>query len=370
MPGTPPRRLLPVLAAALALGTTARATRRVRPPTPPPTRRPPPATPPRSASPTASASRSPPASTAAATAAPSVALPRSRRPKPAIGCSTSSTATTTSPRPPRRCAPASTRRTSWWWQLAYPDDPAWIDAAIAAHQPLPPWSQGTPKAMTADSLERVYDLTLPAAPAVLAAEAVPAPYKPTEIGGLDAFLQTISATSNPASPPSPPSTRPTRPCSATPSAAWPSCTPCTKPVAFGRFIAASPSIWWGDRAVLKDEPAFEEKVHRGEAAARVLITVGAEEETLKLEPGAFPAEDMARLREMVRRQRMVGEARTWPRGCTGCAGSQGEEPRGCGGVRRHRPRAVAVAGAGAGGEYILGRVRKGCVCRRDGGIER
>ena len=69
------------------------------------------------------------------------------------------------------------------------------------------------------------------------------------------------------------------------------------PTAFQTVIAASPSIWWADKAVLLGEPGFEAAVRAGTAQPRVLITVGAREETLDevaLPPGR-PREEMAAL---------------------------------------------------------------------------
>jgi predicted alpha/beta superfamily hydrolase len=62
------------------------------------------------------------------------------------------------------------------------------------------------------------------------------------------------------------------------------------PVAWRSYIAASPSIWWNERAVLEDEGAFRCTVKNGRAAPRVLITVGAREQTLphRLPPGMTP----------------------------------------------------------------------------------
>jgi len=52
----------------------------------------------------------------------------------------------------------------------------------------------------------------------------------------------------------------------------------TEPTAFRTFIAASPSIWWDDKVVLKGEADFTKKVLVGAVAPRVLITVGGLEQ--------------------------------------------------------------------------------------------
>jgi predicted alpha/beta superfamily hydrolase len=59
------------------------------------------------------------------------------------------------------------------------------------------------------------------------------------------------------------------------------------PEAFRNFVASSPSIWWNDRAILKDEVGFARCVEAGDAAPRVLITIGATEQDgmTELPPG-------------------------------------------------------------------------------------
>jgi len=80
------------------------------------------------------------------------------------------------------------------------------------------------------------------------------------------------------------------------------------PNAFRTFIAASPSIWWNDRAVLAGEAAFSAAVRVGSASPRVLITMGGDED---VEP-ALPPElnvDSSAVVRAVARHRMVGNAR-------------------------------------------------------------
>lgn len=60
------------------------------------------------------------------------------------------------------------------------------------------------------------------------------------------------------------------------------------PEAYRTFVAGSPSIWWADKAVLKDETAFAAKVRAG-AAPRVLITSDGweqDERGFDMPPGA------------------------------------------------------------------------------------
>lgn len=50
---------------------------------------------------------------------------------------------------------------------------------------------------------------------------------------------------------------------------------------FQHFVAIAPSIWWNDREVLAHEPAFVERVRRGEVRARALVSVGGLESTVR-----------------------------------------------------------------------------------------
>jgi predicted alpha/beta superfamily hydrolase len=80
-----------------------------------------------------------------------------------------------------------------------------------------------------------------------------------------------------------------------------------RPSAFSVFVASSPSIWWHDRSLLAGEAAFSRRIEAGEAAPRVLITIGGEEQTLPrtLPPGFTEAEAL----ELVTSARMVDNAR-------------------------------------------------------------
>jgi predicted alpha/beta superfamily hydrolase len=50
---------------------------------------------------------------------------------------------------------------------------------------------------------------------------------------------------------------------------------------FQHFVAIAPSIWWNDCEVLAHEPAFVERVRRGEVRARALVSVGGLESTVR-----------------------------------------------------------------------------------------
>ncbi len=60
---------------------------------------------------------------------------------------------------------------------------------------------------------------------------------------------------------------------------------------FSTYIAASPSIWQGDRAVLADEAAFSEKVRSGALKLRLLITSASGEEYTGPDPALRAAEE-------------------------------------------------------------------------------
>lgn len=62
------------------------------------------------------------------------------------------------------------------------------------------------------------------------------------------------------------------------------------PESFRTFVAASPSIWWNDAAVLADEPALAAKIVAGKASPRVLITVGGLEQPASPGGGAARSE--------------------------------------------------------------------------------
>lgn len=78
------------------------------------------------------------------------------------------------------------------------------------------------------------------------------------------------------------------------------------PTAFKNFVAASPSIWWNDRAVLAGEAAFARRVEAGEIAPRVLITIGEfEQDPPKVPPPGMTMEAVA---DLVEYARMVDNA--------------------------------------------------------------
>ena len=71
----------------------------------------------------------------------------------------------------------------------------------------------------------------------------------------------------------------------------------TAPDTFSRYLLASPSIWWDDKAIL----SFEERyaADHGDLAARVFASVGADEE----QPGFYPMIQNLRILERALRGR-------------------------------------------------------------------
>jgi ferri-bacillibactin esterase len=80
------------------------------------------------------------------------------------------------------------------------------------------------------------------------------------------------------------------------------------PETFAAYAALSPSIWWNDKVVLRDIPAFEQKIAQQRLAPRIYIGVGGLEQTLPTGaiPQPFTRESMAR---ELRHARMVDNAR-------------------------------------------------------------
>jgi predicted alpha/beta superfamily hydrolase len=194
--------------------------------------------------------------------------------------------------------------------VGYPRDPAWVEGVLKRHQPLPPAAAEEPPFWTAVGIEREYDLTPPADAATLAqSQLAGMKMAPEDFGGVDGFLKTIEVDVKPRV------------------AALVHVNPndqtifghslgglavvealFTEPGAFHTFVAASPSIWWADRSVLKKEGAFAAMIAAGAAAPRIIVTVGALEQT---PPKVIPPEYAAHAEELkarLARARMVGNA--------------------------------------------------------------
>jgi uncharacterized protein len=80
-----------------------------------------------------------------------------------------------------------------------------------------------------------------------------------------------------------------------------------RPDAFQTYIAASPSIWWKDRAILAREEAFRARAGERAVNARLLITVGEFEQSLSPEEAVLRGAEQ-RSSELLKR-RMVDNAR-------------------------------------------------------------
>lgn len=192
--------------------------------------------------------------------------------------------------------------------ISYPNDAAFIDGVLTPRQPLSPLSQMMPPYDAAVGMERQYDLALPATEAQLAAQSIPGLPTPkvNEVGGLDDFLKTIETEVKPRVAALAPIDRDNQVLFghslgglAVVRALF------TEPNAFRTFVAASPSIWWADKAVLAGERAFAAQVGSGAAHPRVLITVGADESKVPKLPPEIPA---AAIEKLVGKARMVGNA--------------------------------------------------------------
>lgn len=214
--------------------------------------------------------------------------------------------------------------------VGYPQDPAWAAEALGRRAPLSGPLAAIPPMGAATILERMYDLTLPASDAFMATQSVPGFLTPTtaDVGGLDDFLETLEREVKPR-------VAQLAPIDAGNQALFGHSLGglavvhalFTRPTAYRTFIAASPSIWWSDRAVLSGEAAFAQAVAAGEAAPRILLTVGGDEEIPpRLPPGAEAMQ--ARFAEMTARARMTGNAAdltTRLQGLTGAAGYRVED---------------------------------------------
>lgn len=195
--------------------------------------------------------------------------------------------------------------------VGYPDDDAYAESVLERRRPLPVWLRDQPASLAAAGLERIYDLSLPASDEVLAGDFL-AEHVPTsrDVGGLDDFLETIETEVKPrvaAMTPIESSNQAIFGHSLGGLAVMRALF--IAPNAYRTFIAASPSIWWNDKAVLAGEAGFAEAVRTAKAAPRVLVTMGSEEETPDPKVAARLKVDFAHYTALVRKQRMVGNAR-------------------------------------------------------------
>lgn len=79
----------------------------------------------------------------------------------------------------------------------------------------------------------------------------------------------------------------------------------TRPAAFSTYVAASPSLWWADGAILKEEAAFAS--HPPATRRRLLLTVGAYEQDVH--PALRSAPEGDAIARRLAERRMVDGAR-------------------------------------------------------------
>ncbi len=80
------------------------------------------------------------------------------------------------------------------------------------------------------------------------------------------------------------------------------------PESFNNYVASSPSIWWDNKSVLKDESGFLAKAQSAKHPIRVLICVGAKEQDpySQAPPGNMP---LSEVNKKIAEARMVDNAR-------------------------------------------------------------
>ena len=81
----------------------------------------------------------------------------------------------------------------------------------------------------------------------------------------------------------------------------------TRPTAFTTYLASSPSLWWNEFAVLRNQSGFRERLAGHEADVSVLLTVASTEQDppTRMPPGV----DLSAAQERVRQARMIDAAR-------------------------------------------------------------
>ena len=193
--------------------------------------------------------------------------------------------------------------------IGYPHDPVWTAAVLAKHRPLPAIFATVPPFDAALELERMYDMSLPLNETQLkdiAARGVP--LKATDVGGMDDFLKIIETEVKPRVYALALVDRGNQVLFghslgglAVLKALF------SEPKAFRTFVAASPSIWWGDKEVLRKEANFANRVSAGEVVSRVLITVGGEEDAVPTLASQTAAQ-RAQIEAQVKKLRMIENA--------------------------------------------------------------
>ncbi|MCW1884397.1 alpha/beta hydrolase-fold protein [Luteolibacter flavescens] len=83
----------------------------------------------------------------------------------------------------------------------------------------------------------------------------------------------------------------------------------TKPELFQTYIASSPSIWWNDRYILKEEAAFRERIAKEPVKATLVLTVGEQEQSLTRIESSWAEDEREEHRLKVTRRKMVDNTR-------------------------------------------------------------
>lgn len=83
----------------------------------------------------------------------------------------------------------------------------------------------------------------------------------------------------------------------------------TRPEAFQTYIASSPSVWWNDRFILKEEKLFAEQLPAKPVNATLVMTVGELEQSLTRIESAWPEDEREEHRLKVTRRKMVDNTR-------------------------------------------------------------
>jgi uncharacterized protein len=81
------------------------------------------------------------------------------------------------------------------------------------------------------------------------------------------------------------------------------------PDSFKTYVASSPSIWWDNKSVLKEEAGFVAKVKTTKTPIRLLICVGAKEQDLYASVPAGAPMTLSEINKRVSEARMVANAR-------------------------------------------------------------
>jgi predicted alpha/beta superfamily hydrolase len=195
--------------------------------------------------------------------------------------------------------------------IGYPKDGPHVKSVLERHRHIPAYIQDQPASRTVAYLERFFDLTLPASDAILATDlGKTVQIGAGDVGGLEAFLEVIETEIKPRVAdrvPIDPSNQAIFGHSLGGLAVLHALF--VAPNAFRTFIAASPSGWWSRKAVLGGEAKFTDAVQAGTATPRVLITMGSEEQTPDPKYAAKFGLDFEEQAALVRKHRMVENAR-------------------------------------------------------------